>query len=58
MSWRVLAGDSASSLHAVVTTARKGFETQITIPEQASVAVQALDRAGRVLGTSATVQVG
>jgi hypothetical protein len=57
-SWRVLAGADPNSLQAAVTTARRGFETQITIPQQAYVAVQALDRAGKVLGTSATVQVG
>jgi Arylsulfotransferase (ASST) len=54
-SWRVLAGPSAGTLQAVVTARRQGFETQIPIPSQPYVAVQALNRAGRVLATSATV---
>jgi hypothetical protein len=54
-SWRVLVGASASTLRAEATVPKQGFETQITIAQQPYVAVQALDGAGRVLGTSATV---
>jgi hypothetical protein len=54
-AWRVLAGASSTALSAVLTAPKKGFETQIAIPSEAYVAVQAMNRAGRVLGTSATV---
>ncbi|HJS93962.1 MAG TPA: arylsulfotransferase family protein [Solirubrobacteraceae bacterium] len=56
-SWRVLAGSAANALQAVVTTSRQGFETQIAIATQPYVAVQALDAAGRTLGTSSVVHV-
>jgi hypothetical protein len=36
----------------------QGFETQITIAQEPYIAAQALNRAGRVLGTSATVAPG
>jgi hypothetical protein len=55
--WRVLAGRNAHTMHAVVTTAKRGFETAITIPTHADVAVVALDRAGRVLSRSRTVRL-
>jgi Arylsulfotransferase (ASST) len=54
-SWRVLAGASADALEAAVTATKQGFETQIAIPAEPYVAVQALDTAGRVLGTSTVV---
>lgn len=54
-SWRVLAGASAAALQAVVTTSKRGFETQIAIASQPYVAVQALDANGRALGTSSVV---
>lgn len=55
-SWRVLGGASASALKAVATAGRRGFETAIGLGSaQPFVAVQALDSAGHVLGTSATV---
>ncbi|HUA70583.1 MAG TPA: arylsulfotransferase family protein [Solirubrobacteraceae bacterium] len=54
-SWRVLAGAGADALQAVTTTAKQGFETQVTIPAQAYVQVQALDSAGRTLATSEVV---
>jgi hypothetical protein len=56
-SWRVLAGASASSLSAVTTAAKQGFESQVTIPATPYVAVQALDSAGRALATSSVVHV-
>jgi EmrB/QacA subfamily drug resistance transporter len=53
VSWRVLAGPSASRLRAVATHAKSGFETAIPVqPGYESFEVQALDAGGRVLGTS------
>ena len=57
-SWTVLAGPSASSLKAIAQVARTGFETAIPIPIATIgpyLAVQALDAAGQVLGTSQVV---
>jgi Arylsulfotransferase (ASST) len=56
-SWRVLAGSSATSLSAVTTTAKQGFESQVTIPATPYVAVQALNSAGHALATSSVVHV-
>ncbi len=56
-SWRVLAGASASSLRAILTAPRSGFETAIAVPGGTSgpyLAVQALNAAGAVLGSSAS----
>jgi len=56
--WRVLAGKGPGSLAAQATIPAGGFESSTTLPEKyARVAVQALDSAGHVLGTSRTVQV-
>jgi Arylsulfotransferase (ASST) len=56
-SWRVLAGPSPTQLAPVAATARSGFETALGTPgPQPYVAVQALDGAGGVLGTSRTVR--
>ena len=57
-SWLVFAGPAANALEAVVTAAKKGFETQIGIPAQPYVSVQALDAAGRALATSSVVHDG
>jgi hypothetical protein len=57
-AWRVLAGGSPSSLHALLTAPRSGFETAIVLPGGTVgpyLAVQALDGAGNVLGSSAAV---
>jgi hypothetical protein len=55
-SWRVLGGASPSALSPVGSGAFAGFETTVPIPGQPPyVAVQALDGAGNVLGTSAAV---
>ncbi len=55
-SWRVLAGTGASALAPVGGAPFAGFETTVPIAgKPAYVAVQALDAAGNVLGTSATV---
>jgi len=56
-SWRVLAGTRSGSLTAQATIPDQGFESSSTLPKRYSyLAVQALDSAGRVLGTSATVR--
>jgi hypothetical protein len=54
-SWRVLGGGSASSLKTVGSSRTHGFETEIDVPAQKAVEVQALDRAGHVLGHSGVV---
>jgi arylsulfotransferase ASST len=54
-AWRVLAGVGAGALQAVTTASKTGFETQVTIPAQPYVQVQALDSAGAVLATSSVV---
>jgi hypothetical protein len=56
VSWRLLAGPSASSMSAVAQVARSGFETAIALPAGAAgpyLAVQALGAGGEVLRTSA-----
>jgi hypothetical protein len=56
-SWRVLAGQRPGALAAQATIPVSGFESSTTLPEKyARVAVQALDSAGHVLGTSQTAQ--
>jgi hypothetical protein len=56
--WRVLAGARPGSLAAQTTIRAGGFESSTILPQtHAAVAVQALDSAGRVLGTSDTVHV-
>jgi arylsulfotransferase ASST len=56
--WRVLAGSRPSSLTAQVTLAAKEFESSMILPKRyAYVAVQALDQAGRVIGSSQPVAV-
>ncbi len=56
-SWRVLAGQSSGSMTAQATIAAPGFESSTILPRKyAFAAVQALDGAGRVLGSSSTVR--
>ncbi len=58
-SWRVLAGSSPSSLAPVATAPKAGFETAIATPASVTggyVAVQALNGAGAVIGTSRTIK--
>jgi hypothetical protein len=51
--WRLLAGASPTTLTPVASAPRRGFETALTTPGAAPyVAVQALDAAGDLLGTS------
>jgi len=55
-SWRVLRGETPYSLRPLLSRPKRGFETTIEVPLRGRyVAVQALDRAGAVLGTSATL---
>ncbi len=56
-SWRVLTGTTPRSLHPLQTSARTGFETEITLHTQPRyLAVQALDSHHHVLATSRTQQ--
>jgi hypothetical protein len=54
--WQVLAGAAAGQLKTVQTVAKNGFETPIRLKKSAAFyAVKAIDRAGKVLGTSEAV---
>jgi hypothetical protein len=54
--WRVLAGATQQQLAPVATAARSSFETELNTPAHESyVAVQALNQAGAVIGTSHTI---
>jgi hypothetical protein len=54
--WRVLSGPSASRLTPLQTVRKNGFETPIRLKKSSAFyAVRALDRNGKVLGTSAAV---
>jgi hypothetical protein len=56
-SWRVIAGASPTTLAAVATATKSGFQTTITASTAGPyVAAQALDSSGAVLGTSAAVK--
>jgi hypothetical protein len=56
-AWRVLAGPSTKQLTPVGGGPRAGFETAISTPgPEAYVAVQALNSAGAVIGTSPTIK--
>jgi hypothetical protein len=55
-SWRVLGGAQPGALAPLATAARSGFETAIALSGAPRyIAVQALDGAGAVLGTSRTI---
>jgi hypothetical protein len=57
-SWRVLAGTAANALTPRAAMPDSGFESSITLPDAYPyVSVQALDAAGRLLGTSSPAQV-
>jgi EmrB/QacA subfamily drug resistance transporter len=58
-SWRVLAASGSASAKAVASAAKSGFETAIAVPPGASsFTLQALDAAGRVIGTSRSFTLG
>jgi EmrB/QacA subfamily drug resistance transporter len=53
VSWRVLAGSSASRLSVVATHAKSGFETAVPVPQSfESYKLEALDANGKVIGAS------
>ncbi len=54
--WQILAGPTPRQLRAVRTVPKLGFETSAALPSDAWVAARALDRAGRVLGTSRAIR--
>jgi hypothetical protein len=54
--WQVLAGPEPDRLRGVASRARDGFETAIAARAAPYVAVRALDRAGKPLGTSEPVR--
>jgi len=57
-SWRVLAGNGAASLTPQALIGADGFESSITLPTKYTyAAVQALDAAGHVIGTSPAAKV-
>jgi hypothetical protein len=56
--WRVLGGRTPAALRSLRSVRRTGFETATTVRGPRYVAVQALDSAGHVLGTSPTVRAG
>jgi hypothetical protein len=57
-SWRVLAGKHPGSTTVRTTIAATAFESSTTLPRRYDyVAIQALDTAGRVIGTSQTARV-
>jgi hypothetical protein len=58
--WQVLVGEANDDLAVVASATKSGFETPIRFRAPAGakfIAVQALDRAGEVLGVSPTVEL-
>ena len=53
--WRVRGGPTPASLRRVTAVRKQGFETTITIPAQANLAVQAIGASGQLLQQSLTV---
>lgn len=57
-SWQVLSGSSVRALEPIVTVAKGGFETAVTIhPKGTLVAAAGLDHAGRRLGVSKAISI-
>jgi hypothetical protein len=54
-SWRALGGDTPGGLRPLIVRPRRGFETHMVTRGKRYVAIEALDRAGRVLGRSPTI---
>ncbi|HEY4996784.1 MAG TPA: arylsulfotransferase family protein, partial [Solirubrobacteraceae bacterium] len=54
-SWQLLAGPSAAHLGVVASAPRTGFETSLSAPAAAFVAVRALSASGKELATSKTL---
>jgi outer membrane protein assembly factor BamB len=58
-TWEVRAGSSSSAMTTVARAARAGFETPIAVAASAPLmAVDALDSAGRILGSSSSTPIG
>ena len=56
--WVLLAGSAGESLDSVDRVPRDGFEGALPVPEGAErIAVRAIDRRGRTLGTSRSIRV-
>ncbi len=51
-SWRVLTGGAADSLALAASFRRSGFESSASVPQAGFVQLEALDAAGKVLGSS------
>jgi hypothetical protein len=56
--WQILAGRDRSRLRAFRTIRKRGFETALPAPATPWLAVRALDRKGRTLGTSRAIAQG
>ena len=57
-SWRVRGGNGDGALATVGEAPKDGFETAVEVPDGPTrFEVQALDAAGKVLGTSAPVEL-
>ncbi|HEU0256670.1 MAG TPA: arylsulfotransferase family protein [Microbacteriaceae bacterium] len=54
--WRILAGETGSSLHEVATVPHSHFETLARIAATKAVRAQALDKSGAVLGTTRAIK--
>jgi hypothetical protein len=54
--WQVLAGASRAELRPLRTVRKRGFETAAPAPAAEWLAVRALDRSGRTLGTSRVIR--
>ncbi len=54
-SWRLLGGSSSSHLSLIGSASSSGFETTLHGPEEAYLAVQALNSGGEVIGISSTI---
>lgn len=54
--WRVIGGPSPTALKAVRQGPARGFETAIRVSPERYVAVEALDTAGHIMRTSATIR--
>jgi hypothetical protein len=54
--WQLLAGSARERLHPFRTVPKRGFETSAPAPALPWLAVRALDRAGRALGTSRIIR--
>src|SRR4030095_5962753 len=54
-TWQLLGGPEKKKLRPLLAVPKTGFETAISLPDTAWVAVRALDRLGRSMARSVTV---